>query len=102
MMCEQMGTTPIESEIPIDYSDLAYESQIALAIFNLLPDSVAGMSGTWLGKDYSGLRTFMDIHEVQDEMLFLTLLSVLVQETSEHYSRKQKEQQQKSKSKGRK
>ncbi len=102
MMCEQMGTTPLEEEIPLDYSDLSDECQIVLAIFNILPDSIGGMSGAWLGKDYSGLRTFMDIYGIQDEMLFLNLLTVLVQETSDHYAKKQKEQQQKSKLKGRK
>lgn len=97
LMCEQMRIEPNPEEIPIGYDDLDYESQLALRIFQLLPDKVEGMGGSWMGKDFSGLGTFLDIFEVDDRRQFIDLLSVLISETSEHYRRQQKQNAQKGK-----
>ena len=97
-MCEQMGTEPIPEEIPIEYTDLDMNCQLALKLFNMLPDNIDGMSGSWLGKDYSGLGTFLDVYEVVDRQRVLDLLMILVSETDAHYKRQQKQNAQKSKS----
>ena len=97
-MCEQMGTEPIPEEIPIEYTDLDMNCQLALKLFNMLPDNIDGMSGSWLGKDYSGLGIFLDVYEVVDRQRVLDLLMILVSETDAHYKRQQKQNAQKSKS----
>jgi hypothetical protein len=56
------------------------------------------MSGSWLGKDYSGLGIFLDVYEVVDRQRVLDLLMILVSETDTHYKRQQKQNAQKSKS----
>jgi hypothetical protein len=100
LMCELMGTDPNPDEIPLEYNDLDYECQLALKVFNLLPDNIEGMGGTWLGKNFSGLGTFIDIYEIDDKQQFMELLTVLITATAEHHRRQQKQQNSK-KSKGR-
>lgn len=96
-MCEQMGTDPIPEEIPIEYTDLDFNGQLALKIFNMLPDNIEGMSGSWLGKDFSGLGVLLDVYEVVERQKVLDLMMILISETDAHYKRQQQAKAQKSK-----
>lgn len=89
-MCEQMGWEPREEEIPKDLSFLSYESQIAIVLFNMLPDRLNGMSGTWLGKEFSCLETFMNIYEVNNRRDIFDLIMVIHRIYEEHYRQQQK------------
>lgn len=93
-----MGWEPKEEEIPKDPSDLTYECQQALVIFNILPDRIEGMSGSWLGKDLNSLNSIMDIYEIDDKREVLDFILVIQSIYSQHYSEQQK---MKSKAKGR-
>jgi|TARA_R110000851_G_scaffold10877_1_gene38657 hypothetical protein len=86
-----MGLPIDESEIPLDITDVSYNSQQALFLFNILPDKIEGMNGTWLGKEYAGLTDIMDIYEVDDKKEVLDLLQVCIREASVVYA-KQREQ----------
>tara|TARA_Y100000592_G_scaffold100208_1_gene179190 strand:+ start:699 stop:1028 length:330 start_codon:yes stop_codon:yes gene_type:complete len=92
-MCEQMGWEPKESEIPKDPSDLSYNVQCALVLFNSLPDIVEGMSGTWMGKNYSGLIDIMNIFSMDNKKEVFNLLKVAEGEASKYYAEKQKQQE---------
>lgn len=89
-MCEQMGYEPIEEEIPKSFEDLSYYCQLALIIFNVLPDRVGGMSGVWLGKDFSALEYIMSLYEVDHPKDIFELILVVQQEYSKHYAEEQK------------
>ena len=69
-----MGWEPDENQIPIDPSTLSIEVQQTLVLLNALPDKWEGMSGSWMGKDYSGLSAIMDIYEIQDRKDVFELL----------------------------
>lgn len=98
MMCEQLGSEPIESEIPADFNDFPYEVQEAINIFTILPDNWDGMSGTYLGKDYSLLPYLFDeIFKVSNKQQSMQLLLIIARLVSEQYSRAQKERQRKAK-----
>ena len=100
MMCEQLGNEPIESEIPADFADFPYEVQEAINIFSILPDNWEGMSGTYLGKDYSILPYLMDeIFEVADKKQTMQLLLIIGRLVMENHSREQKARQRKAKAK---
>jgi hypothetical protein len=98
-MCEQMGWEPDESQMPIDPSTLSLEVQQALVLLNSLPDKWEGMSGSWMGKDYSGLGTIMDIYEIDDRKTVFELLKQAEQELEKFYTQKRKEQESLSKAK---
>jgi hypothetical protein len=89
-MCEQMGWEPDEDEMPKELGSLSYNSQIAVQLFNILPDRIEGMSGSWLGKDFSCLSVFMDIYEITDRREVLDLMFVIHAAYDEHYRQQQK------------
>lgn len=98
MMCEQLGTEPIPEEIPADFTDFPYEVQEAINIFSILPDNWDGMSGTYLGKDYSILPYLFDeIFEVSDKKQSMQLLLIIARIVTEQYSKQQKERQRRAK-----
>lgn len=92
-MCEQMGWEPSEEEMPVDPSFLDINAQYALILLNVLPDKWEGMSGSWMGKDYSGLSAIMDIYEIEDRREVFELLKVAEDELGKYYIQKQKEQE---------
>lgn len=49
-----------------DPSNLSYLAQLAINIMNQLPSKFEGMSGTFMGKDFSGLAFLFDIYEIED------------------------------------
>jgi hypothetical protein len=94
-----MGWEPDEDQMPIDPSTLSLEVQQALVLLNALPDNWEGMSGSWMGKDYSGLSAIMDIYQINDRRVVFELLKQAEQELGKHYTKKQKEQESLSKAK---
>lgn len=96
-MCEQMGWEPDDERIPIDPSSLSITAQQALILLRSLPDMWEGMSGSWLGKDYSGLTAIMGIYGMEDRRNIFELYKEAERELGEHYAQKQKEQTARSK-----
>lgn len=64
-ICEQMGSEPIEEEIPVDMDDFPIEIQQVLNIYSKLRDEWEGMSGNYMGKSYAGLGDILDIHGIE-------------------------------------
>ena len=93
MMCEQMGWEIDEKQMPTEPSSLPIECQQALLLLNSLPDRWDGMSGSWFGKDYSGLSAIMDIYEIEDRKEIFELLQIAEQEMGKYYAQKQKERE---------
>tara|TARA_Y100000361_G_C11080454_1_gene300718 strand:- start:61 stop:330 length:270 start_codon:yes stop_codon:yes gene_type:complete len=50
----------------VERSDFPIEVQEAFMMHDLLSDIWEGMNGTYLGKDYAPLQTFLDIYEITD------------------------------------
>lgn len=78
-MCEQLGTEPLESEIPMEIDDFPAEVQQAITVYYKLRDEWDTMNGVYLGKSYAGLGEILDIFEVEkeDRKLFLEWITVL-------------------------
>lgn len=85
MMCEQLGTEPNDDEMPTEVHTLPLEVQEALTIFNILPDKVDGMSGTWFGKDLTSIEFIMQCYEVENPRAVLDFIFIIQREYSEHY-----------------
>ena len=100
MMCEQLGNQPQASEIPAEYSDFPHQIQEILQIFNILPDRWEGMSGTYMGKDYTLLPYLFDVlFEVEDRQLAMKFLLIITSLVTSQYAEKQAARQRQAKSK---
>ena len=78
-MCEMMGTEPDESQIPIDYEDLFVDVQEAIGIYSKLRDEWDSMSGTYLGKSYSGILDIFTVLgvPVEDRKTMFELIGII-------------------------
>jgi hypothetical protein len=72
-MCEMMGTEPVESEIPVDFEDFPDEVQTSFQIYHLFRDVWEGMSGTYMGKEFSTVFDFFRLYEVEPQAQLFTL-----------------------------
>lgn len=61
-MCEQLGTTPVEEEIPIELGEFPIEIQQIFSLHQMLEDKFSDFSGTYQGKVYSGFPLFHVIY----------------------------------------
>ena len=75
-MCEQMGQEPVLEEIPPTWEDFPDIAILAMNTFSQLGDKLAADIG-YLGKDFTNLSYYMDIHGVEDKELFLEILTFL-------------------------
>jgi hypothetical protein len=78
-MCDQLGSEPIESEIPVEFDDFAMEVQLALSIYRMLRDEWEYMNGTYLGKNLNGIFELFDVYEVnpRDKKFYLELIHMI-------------------------
>mgnify|MGYP001462137957 CR=1 FL=1 len=73
--------------------DLSYEAQIAITLFQVLPDKIEGMAGVWLGKDFSGLGDIMELYGIEGNREAFNLLLHIIAEASKFYEQQRKTQQ---------
>lgn len=66
-MCEQLGTEPLDEEIPVEYEDLPTEVQEAMLIYNNMQDVWDYMGGNYIGKQMVGFRDILEIYDVPKE-----------------------------------
>lgn len=64
-MCGYLGSEPLDSEIPVEYDDLALEVQDALRIYNNLTDNWDYMGGNYIGKNLDSLKFILEIYEIE-------------------------------------
>ena len=67
LVCERLGKDPDPNKVPMDIGSFPYEVQLAFFIHSLLPDRWDGMSGSYMGKDWSATGTLLDIHDIDDK-----------------------------------
>jgi hypothetical protein len=94
-MCEMLGTEPDESQIPVDMEDFPDEVQQSFQIYYLLRDVWEGMSGTYMGKDFSTIFEFFRLYDIdpQDQLLTLGFIRQIDSVRSEIFSEKQKQRE---------
>jgi hypothetical protein len=94
-MCELMGTEPVSEQIPVDMADFPDEVQEAFQIYYLLRDVWEGMSGTYMGKDFSTIFDFFRLYSIesQDQLLMLGFIRQIDSIRSEIFHEKQKQRE---------
>lgn len=72
-MCEELGSEPIESEIPVELSDFPDMVQTCLVIYSKLADTWDMGVGKFNGKDYSLVFKFFELYDVEtkDQQIFM-------------------------------
>jgi hypothetical protein len=65
VVCERLGKEPDYNKLPMNDGAFPYEVQLAFFIHSLLPDRWDGMSGSYMGKDWSAVGTLLDIHDIE-------------------------------------
>lgn len=78
-MCDQLGTEPVDSEIPVELDDFPTIVQQALLVYRMLRDEWEGFNGLYLGKSYQGLSEILMYTEVdpEDNKIVLTLIKLI-------------------------
>lgn len=89
-MCEQLGTTPIPSEVPVDYSDFSDEVRTCLDMWHLLPSNIDSFSGNYYGKHLTNAKDMMDLFEVPnvDRRFYYVLLHKINEMQIDRYQKK--------------
>ena len=103
-MCEQLGEEPDPQKMPLTESDFPGEVQVAFFMFNLLSDVWEGMSGSYMGKDWSGCDLLFSTYAVEDRKQVLYFMKayerILMNHRFEEAERKRKADERRSKSGG--
>ena len=68
-MCEQLGQDPDPTQMPPADDDFPLEVQQAMVIHTVLPDRWDGMSGSYMGKDWSALATLLEVYEIEERRI---------------------------------
>ena len=74
---ERLGREPDPSKAPLEVYHFPLEVQEAFAIHEMLPDRWDGMSGMFMGKDWSALGALLDVFEVDDKRTTVYFLKAI-------------------------
>ena len=98
MMCEELGQEPKPDEIPASFDDFPHVVQTAMNVHSILPDNWEGMSGTYMGKDYT-LFPYLanEVYKVDNKAQLVQFVTLIDRIIMEYRSAEQKRKQKKSK-----
>jgi hypothetical protein len=88
--------------MPLDTSIFPEEVQVAFFIFGLLPDRWDGMSGYYMGKDWSSANFMFSTYEIEDvktTVYFAKMYeAILIEHRAEESNKRRKESERRSRS----
>jgi len=94
-----LGEEPDPERMPIDLSGFPEQVQAAFFMFGFLPDVWEGMSGTYMGKDFSCLEYYMNLYDIDEPKVVIMFLkmyeSILIKHRSEQAKERQKAEKRK-------
>ena len=77
LVCERLGKLPDPNRVPMDMGSFPYEVQLAFLIHDTLPDRWEGMSGSYLGKEWSATSVLLDIYDIEDKKTVVFFLKAI-------------------------
>ena len=90
--------------MPLDASDFPEEVQVAFFVFNMLSDVWDGMSGSYMGKNWTDVDFIFKVHNIEDSKLVLFFAKMyerlLMTYRAEEADRRRKAEERKSKASG--
>ena len=101
-ICDKLGEAPDPDRMPLETSDFPEEVQTAFFVFDYLQDRWEGMSGSYLGKEWSNIEFLFDLFDIQERRTVLYFIklweNVLVNYKAEKSERKRKAEERKNSS----
>ena len=86
--------------MPLEISDFPSDVQVAFFIFGFLEDNWEGMSGTYMGKNWSSLQYLFSIYEIENPKTIIYFMKmwegIIVNYRSEKSDQKRKAEQRRS------
>lgn len=78
-ICREMGSEPVESEIPLDIDDFPEFVAQVIQMYYMLRDIWDPMSATYMGKDLGIIFRFFDLYELdkEEQKLAITYIGYL-------------------------
>ena len=102
-ICEQKGIEPDPDEMPPTMGDYPPEVQVAFLLHDYLPENWEGMSGSYLGKDYSALEMLLKAYEVEDVKTCIYFIKLIdgynIRKINSEQDKKRKAEERKAKAK---
>ena len=77
LVCERLGKTPDPNKMPMSSGNFPYEVQLAFLIHGLLPDRWEGMSGSYLGKEWSAVGALLDAYNIEEKRIILFFIKAI-------------------------
>ena len=85
--------------MPLESSAFPAEVQVAFFVYNYLSDVWDGMSGSYMGKDWSHIDTLFKLFEIDDPKTILYFMKlyegIVVKDRAEEQERKRKSEERK-------
>lgn len=91
-MCEELGSEPVDSEIPIEFEDFPLEVQQAFNAYRMLRDEWDTMNGHYLGKSLIGVKDVLEATEIEpsDQKFIIMLIRMIDAVRSDEINSKKK------------
>lgn len=77
-VCEQMGTTPVDEDVPPELEDFPIEVGLAWTVYNQLPSKFDSFAGVFIGKDYSIFLDILKIFSITDDIVEIFRLTQII------------------------
>ncbi len=68
---------PDLAKMPLEISDFPEEVQEAFFIYSFLEDRWEGMSGSYMGKDWSSVETYLNLFQISEKRVVLTFMKTI-------------------------
>ncbi|TFH09056.1 MAG: hypothetical protein E4H07_06855 [Nitrosomonadales bacterium] len=85
-----MGNEPLEEETPLSLGDFPDDIQLAFDLYHKIQDTWEFNSGTYLGKNLTGIDGLMNILEIEDKRTALNFVLMIDSSRQEYLTNKKK------------
>lgn len=90
-MCEQLNSTIIEEEIPIELADMPLEVEEAYHVYNLLPDKIDSFNGVYYGKQLEVAPNMLEFLEIDSKKDIFKIIIIIDSLEREEINRRKKD-----------
>lgn len=90
-LCEELGSEPVDSEMPLDLYDMPVEVEQAYHVYSILPANFDSFSGVYYGKYLDQAPKLMELMCVEPKQEIMKVLILIDSVEREEINRKKKD-----------